>query len=61
MHFCIFYVVARFNLLVKGGITQLVECMLCMYKVMGSNPITSKVKIIFLVFTLFILFTNIKC
>jgi hypothetical protein len=35
--------------------------MLCMYKVMGSNPITSKVKIIFLVFTLFILFTNIKC
>jgi|SaaInlStandDraft_5_1057022.scaffolds.fasta_scaffold07348_3 hypothetical protein len=25
----------------KGGITQLVECMLCMHKVIGSSPITS--------------------
>ena len=25
----------------KGGITQLVECMLCMHKVIGSSPIAS--------------------
>ena len=30
----------------EGDITQLVECMLCMHKVIGSNPIVSMINLV---------------